>query len=332
MEDLISFDLQMILDSRGYIDQQCRKENCFENFKLDYSRYHFDIKGKEMFCPYCGFKETYEKFFPDKFIENLKARALRHAAQKFQETLKNSFRNSDAVQYVDGTLPPDPGPIPSSDPFLVELECKSCYMRFSTKKDAQYCPGCGGTTIKEQFTSSVDRIIKSVENRVITKGKIPEDQYLALEKNVLESAISNLATLCEVSSKTLFIDYVGVEPTKGKGQIFQRLDDASRLWCDHAGKPYEFAVGDDRFKKLKLFFQMRHVLQHNAGTIDRQFIKNANILKFEGGPEYFEGQRLVITEEDVREMAKIVSDLVCYLEHGEMTVWEATGVYPSDFC
>ena len=52
-----------------------------------------------------------------------------------------------------------------------------------------------------------------------------------------------------------------------------------------------------------LFFQRRHILEHNAGIVDGRYIEKS------GDTSYSVGQRLVLKKNEVRELLAIVRKL-----------------------
>jgi hypothetical protein len=87
---------------------------------------------------------------------------------------------------------------------------------------------------------------------------------------------------------------------KGKGNVFQRLDDAAALFLTHAGVDLVALAGAVRWGRLKRTFARRHVLAHNGGIVDQRFLDQMPV----GGLK--PGQRLVVKR---AEAAQALDDL-----------------------
>ena len=88
-----------------------------------------------------------------------------------------------------------------------------------------------------------------------------------------------------------------------KRNVFQRLDDGNKLWHDLVGKGYDDWITDVQYAKLRKCFQQRHLLQHQDGIVDQDYISKS------GDVSYQVGQHLIIKPEDITEYAGIVETL-----------------------
>jgi hypothetical protein len=88
--------------------------------------------------------------------------------------------------------------------------------------------------------------------------------------------------------------------TKGKGNIFQRLDDTAALFAEHGDVDLLELAGHERWHRLKRTFARRHVLTHNGGIVDEKFLTRVP----DSGLRL--GQRLVLRRADA---AQALDDL-----------------------
>ncbi len=89
--------------------------------------------------------------------------------------------------------------------------------------------------------------------------------------------------------------------------VFQRMDEASELWQSAIGRGYGDILNATEFVFLKKMVQRRHKLGHSQGMIDSRYVRNT------GDSNYQPGQRLVVNQADVRELAKVATKLVAGL-------------------
>ena len=60
---------------------------------------------------------------------------------------------------------------------------------------------------------------------------------------------------------------------------------------------------DDEYRRLIIYFEQRHVLEHQDGIVDQEYISRANDSRFAAG------QRLVVTEGYVLDLVSIIEKL-----------------------
>jgi hypothetical protein len=111
-----------------------------------------------------------------------------------------------------------------------------------------------------------------------------------LAVDVLASVVSVFETFAREQFRIRVPD--AGQLTRGRGNIFQRLDDAAQLFSEHAGVDLVALAGRERWQDLKLAFARRHLLTHCDGIVDERFLAQAP------GSGLRLGQRLVIRRAD----------------------------------
>ena len=94
----------------------------------------------------------------------------------------------------------------------------------------------------------------------------------------------------------------GYEIKPGKYISF-RAEGQDKLWHDLVGKGYDDWITDAQYAKLRKCFQQRHLLQHQDGIVDQDYIAKS------GDVSYQIGQHLIIKAVDITEYAEIVENL-----------------------
>ena len=84
---------------------------------------------------------------------------------------------------------------------------------------------------------------------------------------------------------------------------FQNLDAGSDLWKAEIGYAYAGLIDQAKFAQLRVYFQQRHILAHQQGIVDQDYIDRS------GDKTYAVGQRLLIQETAVREFADLIEEL-----------------------
>jgi len=77
----------------------------------------------------------------------------------------------------------------------------------------------------------------------------------------------------------------------------------SDLWKAEIGHSYVDLIGQAKLDQLKIYFQQRHLLAHQQGIVDQDYIDRS------GDKTYATGQRLLIRDSVVREFADVIEEL-----------------------
>ena len=80
------------------------------------------------------------------------------------------------------------------------------------------------------------------------------------------------------------------------------------MWERAIGKGYGDWLGPAELKRLKILYQKRHILAHNDGLVDAQYIRKS------GDDMYKDGQRIVVSERDISELLTYLDKLGCALK------------------
>lgn len=84
---------------------------------------------------------------------------------------------------------------------------------------------------------------------------------------------------------------------------FQRLEQGSNLWLNAVQKGYDEWLTAEELSSLNVLYQKRHILAHNEGIVDHQYIKKS------GDPSYKEGQRIVVSDRDIDKLLDALEKL-----------------------
>ena len=81
------------------------------------------------------------------------------------------------------------------------------------------------------------------------------------------------------------------------------MDKGSLLFKEACGKDYSAWLSKQELDRMRLLFQRRHILEHNAGIVDDRYIDKS------GDINYVVGQRVVVKKSEVYELLDIIEKL-----------------------
>ena len=175
------------------------------------------------------------------------------------------------------------------------VECSTCGNHHAVYSASSFCPVCGPRPAGEKVLEA----IVAAREALAVEDRLGEDERETLRAaGVFErfavDAIESTVSLFEIFAREQFAQRVSgaQEHTKGKGNVFQRLDDTAELFSEHAGVDLVELAGDERWQRLKRTFARRHVLTHNDGIVDDKFLSQVP----DSGLRL--GQRLVVRRAD----------------------------------
>ncbi|MFZ0190138.1 MAG: hypothetical protein WAL72_24730 [Streptosporangiaceae bacterium] len=208
-------------------------------------------------------------------------------------TRSNSFVR---IEYSPERVWPRPLPGVQEDKLVRERECAACGMRYAVFGEHRFCPVCGRLPA---IWAAMDSL-EAEASRLDALDAIPPDTHAALrEQGVLDrqyvDTIENVVGVIESLAREVFVERVpnAAELTKGKGNVFQRLDDFADLFSAHLSKDLAGNMGS-RWAELQRAWAGRHVYVHNDGIVDDRYLRSVPVIPLKLA------QRLPATEGDAR--------------------------------
>jgi hypothetical protein len=191
-----------------------------------------------------------------------------------------------------------------------ERTCQECGNRYAVFGEHVACPTCGplpALIIAEDALAAQECVLDVLlQLPVEIRDELREAG--ALERTaagILGSAVSIIETFL----KRTFLDRVagGDAIIAKKGTIFQRLDDAAKLYRDHMGIDLPAALGTPEWDRLFVLYGIRHLLTHTNGVVDQKYVTRFPRQGF------VVGQRVSATLDDAREVLHLAGRLVAQL-------------------
>ncbi|MHA5498460.1 hypothetical protein ACVSNS_01510 [Pseudomonas aeruginosa] len=119
-------------------------------------------------------------------------------------------------------------------------------------------------------------------------------------RSLLEKAILDTVTSFQRLAEQL---YEGRTGKAARRNAFQSLDSGSELWKSELGISYAQLLGATTVEELRIYYQQRHLLAHQQGIVDADYIARS------GDVSYAIGQRLMINESTVLRFANLIERL-----------------------
>lgn len=310
----MDFPITIRSDEKGYFDRECPNENCLYVFKIFMEDWKEKISDEEVHCPMCGHIDSSEKWWTQKQIAEITKTTANWLNGFVQQELDRSFRilenSTRGNRYLKITYEPSHrltfvnNPLGQSPEWEREVVCPKCETKYCVIGTAFFCPCCGHNSVEESFTESLDSIVKMFES-------LPEMEDLFTQSfgkdkaatMIRESVESMLGDVISAYQKYAEVIYNGFPSATARSNDFQIIEKGSRLYSEATGKGYDTFLSKEELNFLNLMFQRRHIMEHNGGMVDDQYINKSN------DRSYIIGQRLVIKEKEIIRLIELTIKL-----------------------
>lgn len=314
LDNQTTYSMDVLPDEEGYYDKECPNEDCLSKFKVDADDWANLFSDEEVFCPFCGYSAPANSWWTTEQVEQAKHQAEQmiaakigsaldrdaqafNRAQRKNSLIKMSLKYSGTKHFIN--LPAE-----ALDILEQRIACDNCGAKYAIVGSAFYCPCCGKNSARLTFNNTINKVQAKINNIDTVKRAISQyskDEAVRTCCSLIESSVSDLVVafqrLCECC-------YPVVSNGKeARRNAFQRLSDGSNLWKECFGEGYEDWLNSEQYNKLVICFQQRHLLQHQDGIVDQDYITKS------GDRRYNIGQRIIIKVSDIIEYANVVEIL-----------------------
>lgn len=297
-------------DSEGYLDKECPSEPCLFLFKIHGDDWSNIVRDEEVFCPSCGHVAPAKSWYPRAQVEAVRDYALGTITNAMNKAMRadaaESKRRQSRKSFLSITLDVKGGrdavllPVKAVEPMRLRTTCESCTCRYSYVGAAYFCPSCGANSASHTFTQTLNTIRTATGLNEILRKTLEPDEAEVMIRTLLEKAIQDTVMSFQRLNEQLY------ERKNGKTarrNAFQNLDAGSELWMAEIGNSYVDLIGQAKLDQLRVYFQQRHLLAHQQGIVDQDYIDRS------GDKTYAAGQRLLIRDSAVREFADLIEEL-----------------------
>ncbi len=278
-DGLVSFTVAVPSDDDGFLGRECPE--CEQHFRVALEDYEALPDDLRLWCVYCGHNEEHSEFI----TQQQRDRALRAAGDYARQLMGQSLDRSlgiaarrsrgSAVQITYRSAPFYPAPLPGIDEerLVRERRCADCQVRYAVFGDHRFCPVCG---LLPPLVAALDALAAEIVRLDVLADLEPSATAAMRESGVLDrtyvDTIENLVGIVDAMAERVFRAAVP-EPDvvlKGKGRIFQRLDDLADLFQVELSIDLRTALGAD-WKRLLEVWAARHVFTHGDGIVDAKY-------------------------------------------------------------
>ena len=299
-------------DEKGYFDRECPNEECLYKFKINMEDWKNKVSDKEVHCPMCGHIDTSDKWWTQEQLEKIENIAKSYAMSYIQQELNKSFKKleNSGNKYVK--IKYNPGkkitfmnnPIGQSEEWNLDIECKKCGTRYSVIGSAYFCPCCGYNSVENVFEESLDTIEKMLDStsemKEMFSSMYGNDKAETIVRSMIEGTLGDIISAFQKFAET---KYKNLSNKSIRVNDFQIVYKGSELFKEISSYGYDNWLTDTEIYKMNLYFQRRHIIEHNNGIVDQKYIDKSNDLT------YSIGQRVIVKSDDAYELLRIVKKL-----------------------
>lgn len=303
-------------DDKGYIDRECPAAHCEFPFKVHEDDWVKLFRDEAVYCPQCRHEGPSDQWFSKGQVEHIQREAMNQAKGMLHDAFRDMARSFNSGQRRDSLFTislrvtgsrPRSFVLPASAAEVMELEitCEDCCARFAVVGAAFFCPCCGHNSADRMFDDALKKVITKIQTLPDLREAVEQTHgkgaAAVLSRSIMESGlgecVSAFQRFCEQAYGTIS------SGEKIPRNVFQRLDDSSDLWQLKLGYGYADWISSNELRELRIFYQRRHLLAHQEGIVDADYVKKS------GDSTYAVGQRLVVSEADVEKMVMLVEKL-----------------------
>lgn len=314
-DGLVKISVTMPTDDIGHLGRQCT--DCQRMFRINAEDYKALPDDQLLTCPYCCVVKSHSEYMTEQQKQRALAAAGEYALQLVKGSLNETFNNlaqksrargrgSVSITYTPSAdAEPDVLPEIDEESPIRERICLQCSTRYAIFGEHIACPVCGRLppeVVARDALEAQEVVLAIFEG-------LPADLLNQLrESGALDrtaaGTLSSVVSILEMFLKQIFLDRVvgGDAMIASKGNVFQRLDDASQLYRDYLSVDFRAALGTSDWNRLSELYGIRHLLTHTNGVVDAK-----HVARF---PNSVVGKRVSATTEDAREAIKVAQKVI----------------------
>jgi hypothetical protein len=318
----IKVPVKIPLDDEGHFDRECPSAECLAAFKIHFDDWKQKVRDEAVFCPVCRHEAPSNAWNTSRQVRHYQQVGKAHLHRAIGSALEADSRQFNASQPRGGFIQMSLSYSPGSTPFIIPLEaaealrqrfeCEACRCRYSSVGAAFFCPACGHNSAVTTFATAVKTVRRSVEHLdhicEAVRAAADEDAAADTSRQLLENGLVKLVASFQRYAEATFHKLPTAAAHRVRRNLFQNLAESTALWRAASGKGYEDFLSPSECQELNVLFQQRHVLSHQDGIVDPEYLAKS------GDTSYKVGQKLQIRAPAVRSLADLVEKLVAGLK------------------
>lgn len=296
------------LDDDGYLDRRCPAEECGAAYKVLFTDWRDRVTDEEVWCPICGeVAESGEWNTPDQ-LRQIKERGVAHISGQLNDAFRAARKPTIRSGFITMTLTYKPGAPPvvvmaAAAPLMTQRSsCEACGCAYASIGAAFFCPACGHNSARSTFSNTLATVRKLIDlaDRMPTVVE-DRDEAADVSRAMVERSLGSVWAAFQRFAEATYLAIPGAIPPRRNA--FQNLAESDLLWQTVHRKTYADILSGDEHRDLVRLVQARHVLEHQHGIVDADYVARS------GDSRYRIGQRLVVTPADTRRLADLTEKL-----------------------
>lgn len=307
-------------DTEGYIDRQCPNQECRILFKIHNEDWEAKCREQKEHCPICRYENKWEDFNTQKMKDHIDRSAKQLVGKEVNEAIKRALGKTTRHQTIGDSIQLSsiyksaPANIVVTIDAYDELQqkavCNKCNCRYATIGPAYCCPACGTDFITTtNLKVNIAKAERELELITSLKIHLEDSESQKFERSNLENVAKQLVTDFQTYAKAMFDSLPKADEFEYRKNAFQNLEESGKLWKRATGRSYKEMLNPQDIKDLNKYFQQRHLLEHNQGMVDQEYINKT------GDQEYKLGHRIIITQEAIQYMIELIKRLDIQIEN-----------------
>ncbi|WP_189169813.1 hypothetical protein, partial [Pilimelia anulata] len=291
-------------DEHGFFGRQC--PSCRQIFRVDGDDYEALPDDLQLWCVYCGHHDDHSEFVTQQQLDRATRAAQDLGMQIVGQAIdrvfggisssRSSYRRPGfgiEISYRSEPFYPEPLPGIDEEKLIRIRTCADCSLRYAVFGEHRFCPACGQlpamVVALDALGAEVARLDGLAQLPAETAASLRErGVFTRLWVDTLENLVGVVETLGAAVFRAVVAD--ADQRLKGKGNVFQRLNDTAALFVEAGYPDLRMVVGSERWQRMLEFWATRHVFTHNDGRVDAKFL-----VKVPGSTAVI-GRRLTISE------------------------------------
>lgn len=269
------FNITIPKDEDGLIGRECPLPECESYFKLQPGT---GLKGEGLpcHCPYCGHKDSPDKFFTKAQIEYAKSIVLNQVTGTVLKDLKElEFNHRPSGSFGIGismkvTSQPSAIRHYREQQLETDLICESCALHYTIYGVFGFCPDCGVHNSIQILKKNFELVEKMLDLAEKQEASVAQ----TLTENALEDCISAFDGFgresCRLKAPT------AVSPSKAAEIRFQNIGAARQKVQEQFVVDIASGLNEAEWTSVRRSFQKRHLLAHKMGVVDEEYLAATN--------------------------------------------------------
>lgn len=294
---MYNISVSIPVDEDGYTGRECPE--CETYFKVIFGT---GLKGiSDCICPYCGHKDDHKKFYTPDQIEYIRSVVQRRFFSEAQSMFRDAFKSSKNIKFKvkDNRLPA----LHAYHEAKLEtrVTCKNCTLKYAVYGVYAYCSDCGSHNSQQILESNFELAQKELDLAETVNSDLAE----YLRNDALENVVSAFdgfgREICRLHASK------STNPSQAADIRFQNLKGSQTNLQKHFGLDISSSVTVSEWDHIIRCFNKRHLLAHNSGVIDDDYLAKAN------DSSAIKGRKIIVIYSEVVTLIEIIRKIGAYM-------------------